>query len=108
MSYGWEAKWIRKKYKMSEKIEVETCQDVVTGLIICPLCVNISQLCPSYVEPSSISVSANAMFFFSSEDLFHHMRAHAKAGEWGVHVVSEEEEESEEIVEEEELSADDV
>ncbi|MEM4442188.1 MAG: hypothetical protein QXN02_04680 [Ignisphaera sp.] len=101
MIYGWEAKWIRRKYKMGEGLEIETCQDLSTGLIVCPLCVDISYLCPSFTEPSTASISTDAVFFFSSEDLFHHMKAHAKAGEWSKHIPSEVEE-GEEYIEEEE------
>ncbi|MEM1541750.1 MAG: hypothetical protein QW101_03790 [Ignisphaera sp.] len=111
MSYGWEARWIRKRYKMGEGLEVETCQDLTSGLIVCPLCVDISHLCPSFAEPSTASVSIDAIFFFSSEDLFHHMKAHVKAGEWSKHISSEVEEEGEEYVEgegEEDLATDDV
>uniref|UniRef100_A0A7C5THF8 Uncharacterized protein n=1 Tax=Ignisphaera aggregans TaxID=334771 RepID=A0A7C5THF8_9CREN len=103
MSYGWEAKWIRRKFKMAEGIEIETCYDIVSNLILCPICVNISKVCPSVTEPSSTLVS-NATYFFSPEDLFHHMRAHAKMTEWSrIYTVSEEEEEPEE---EEELEED--
>lgn len=106
MSYGWEAKWIRRKFRMGEGIEVETCQDITTGLIICPMCINISKLCPSHGEPTQLTISSGAMLFFTPEDLFHHMKAHAKSGEWKSYTISEEEEEVEEIeeVEEEELS----
>ena len=89
---------------MAEGIEVETCYDIVSSLILCPLCSNISKVCPSATEPSTTTVS-NATFFFSPEDLFHHMRAHARMSEWSkAYMVSEEEEEPIEEEEEEELS----
>lgn len=105
MSYGWEPRWVRRKFKMGEGVEVETCQDVVTSLIICPMCVDVSKLCPSYVEPTQMAIPSNAMLFFSPDDLFHHIRAHAKAGEWKGYVLSEEEEEEGEPEEIEEESA---
>lgn len=93
MSYGWDAKWIRKKIKMSEGLEIETCVDITTGLIVCPLCINISNLCPSYAEPESAALTSSASLFFTSSDLFHHMRAHAKSSEWKAYISGEEEEE---------------
>jgi len=103
MSYGWEARWVRRKFKMAEGIEVETCYDLTSSLILCPLCINISKVCPSSTEPSATLVSG-AMYFFYPEDLFHHMRAHARMSEWSkAYVVSEEEEE---LVEEEEEEED--
>lgn len=105
MSYTWEAKWIRKKFKMSEGIEIEACQDLTTGLIACPMCIDIAKLCPSYTEPTQIALSANVMLFFSSDDLFHHIRAHAKSGEWKSYTISEEEE-AEEVEELEDVETD--
>lgn len=104
MAVGWEPRWVRKRLKMGEGIEVETCLDVVSGLILCPLCVDISRLCPSYTEPVAEPLAGEAMLFFAASDLFHHMRAHARAGEWRPYALGEEEEEeeSEEIEEESE------
>lgn len=101
MSHGWEARWIRKKIKMSEGLEIETCIDITTGLVICPLCADISVLCPSSTEPTTTALPSNAVLFFTSSDLFHHMKAHARSSDWRIYVSSEEEEE-EEIGEEEE------
>ncbi len=95
MSYGWEAKWIKKKFKVVGGLEIETCQDLSTGLILCPLCTDISKICPSPTEPSSIPVS-RGLYFFSIEDLYRHMIAHTRASEWEKYVVSEEEGEEEE------------
>lgn len=100
MSYGWEARWIRKRFRMAEGVEIETCYDTASGLILCPLCVSISKVCPSGSEPSAALVSG-ATYFFSPEDLFHHMRAHARMSEWGkAYILSEEEEPTEEEEEE--------
>lgn len=100
MSYGWDARWVRKRFKMGEGLEVETCQDVTTGLIACPICTDISKLCPSYGEPVHVAVSSGVTLFFSPDDLLHHMRAHARAGDWRGYTTSEEEEEELEEVEE--------
>ncbi|ADM26947.1 conserved hypothetical protein [Ignisphaera aggregans DSM 17230] len=106
MSYGWEAKWIKKKFKVVGGLEVETCQDLSTGLILCPLCTDISKICPSPTEPSSTPVS-KGVYFFSIEDLYRHMIAHTRASEWGKYVtVGEEEGEEGDEEEEEELDTD--
>ncbi len=96
MSYEWETRWIKKKFKVVGGLEIETCLDLSTGLILCPLCADISKICPSTTEPSSVSIS-RGMYFFSIEDLYRHMIAHTRSSEWEKHVViSEEEEEGEE------------
>lgn len=102
MSYGWDAKWVRRKIKMGEGLEIETCVDITTGLIACPLCIDISILCPSYTEPTSTTLTSNAVLFFTSSDLFYHMKAHARSSEWKIYISGEEEEEEiEEEAEEE-------
>jgi hypothetical protein len=78
MSYSWEPKWIRKKIAVAEGIEIETCYDASTGLMLCPLCVNVSKVCPSSTEPTTI-IPENVPYFFSPEDIVHHMKTHAKA-----------------------------
>ncbi|MEM4848415.1 MAG: hypothetical protein QXM55_02120 [Ignisphaera sp.] len=101
MATGWEPKWVKRKLRMGEGIEVETCQDIITGLIVCPLCADISRLCPSVSEVTTASLNSSATLFFTASDLFYHMRAHVKAGEWKVYEASEEEEEEAELSEEE-------
>lgn len=101
MATGWEPKWIRRKFKMGEGVEVETCQDIITGLIVCPLCIDIAKLCPSTSEAVVSALNSSATLFFTASDLFHHMKAHVKAGDWKVYESSEEEEEGIEVGEEE-------
>lgn len=86
---------------MSEGIEIETCVDIATGLIVCPLCVDPAKLCPSYSEPTPGVPNSNALLFFNADDMFFHMKAHAKSGEWRSYEVGEEEEIEEEESEEE-------
>jgi hypothetical protein len=77
MSYTWEPKWVKKKIKVSEGIEIETCYDISTGLMLCPLCVNISRMCPSTTEPTNF-IPENVPYFFSPEDIVYHMKTHTK------------------------------
>ena len=100
MGYGWEPKWIRKKIVISEGIEIETCYDAVTGLYLCPICVNVSKVCPSYTEYSS-AIPEKATYFFSIDDLLHHIKAHTKIDKAGYQYVEAEEGEEEEEIEEE-------
>lgn len=100
MATGWDPRWVKRKIRMGEGIEVETCLDITTGLIVCPLCVDVSKLCPSASEATAGVLSSSATLFFTAGDLFHHMKAHVKAGEWRVYEASEEEEEEVEVEEE--------
>ncbi|MEM0027256.1 MAG: hypothetical protein QXT53_03990 [Ignisphaera sp.] len=99
MSYSWEPKWIRRRIKLSEGIEVETCYDIVSSMFLCPLCIDISRVCPSYTEYSNI-VPENSLYFFSIEDLIYHMKTHAREGAIGKLYTEVEGEEEEEIEEE--------
>ncbi|MEM1560086.1 MAG: hypothetical protein QW775_01130 [Ignisphaera sp.] len=101
MATGWEPKWVKKKIRMGEGIEVETCLDITTGLIVCPLCVDVSKLCPSASEANAGVLNSGATLFFTAGDLFHHMKAHVKVGEWKVYEIGEEEEEEVKVGEEE-------
>ncbi len=103
MSYSWEPQWIRRKFKISEGLEIETCYDSSTGLLLCPLCVDVSKICPSYTEPTSI-IPENVPYFFSIEDVIYHMKTHSRVESKKLYVEIEEEEEEteEEKVEEEE------
>ena len=100
MSYYWETQWIRKKIPIEDGVEIETCVDLTSGLIICPLCADISKLCPSYDKPINVSPPENAAYFFNVIDLIKHMKAH-KESSWKISITIEEEEESESELEEE-------
>lgn len=104
MAIGWEPKWIRRKFKMGEGIEIESCVDITTGLIVCPMCVDVSKLCPSYSDPTPGVIAPNALLFFNADDMFFHMKVHARSGEFRLYEVGEEEEAEEEegVTEEEE------
>jgi hypothetical protein len=90
------AKWIKKKIRVSEGVEIETCYDISTGLMLCPLCVNVSRMCPSTTEPTNI-IPENVPYFFSPEDIIYHMKVHTKAVEGKkLYIEVKEEEEVEE------------
>jgi hypothetical protein len=97
--YSWTPKWVRIKIDMGGRV-IETCKDESTGLIICPLCVNIDKLCPKDRDGMRI-IPEKPMYFFSEEDLRHHIYAHSQSSEWGKISISEREEETEEEEEEE-------
>ena len=102
LSYYWEPRWIRKSIPIANGITIETCLDLTTNLLICPLCVDIDKLCPYKDRESNVVPPANASYFFSEEDLIRHIYAHKDAS-WRYTVVyTEEEEEGEEHEEEEE------
>ncbi len=88
----WEPKWIRKKIKISEGVEIETCVDIVTGLILCPICSDIDKICPSSTEPSTVQPPSNTTYLFSPIDLLHHLKAHRESA-WKISTVEVEEEE---------------
>ncbi len=100
MGYFWEPKWIRKKLEIAPGIYIETCVDLSTGLILCPLCANIEEICPSSDNPSTTIPKGGLTYFFSISDLLNHIRAHGEAS-WRTKV--EEEEIEEEIAGQEEL-----
>ncbi|MDK6027774.1 hypothetical protein QPL79_00090 [Ignisphaera sp. 4213-co] len=102
MSYSWEPKWIRRKIKLAESIEIETCYDEATTLFLCPLCIDITKVCPSYTDYSNI-IPEKSLYFFSIEDLMHHMRTHGREGDVSkLYIVQTESEEMEEEEAEEE------
>ncbi len=73
MSLTWEPRWVRVKISYAG-MTVETCKDKVTGLLLCPICVDIDKVCP---EGKEISVLSEDMaVFYTVEDLLHHLRAH--------------------------------
>ncbi|MEM3973545.1 MAG: hypothetical protein QW320_04140, partial [Ignisphaera sp.] len=100
MSYSWEPKWIRRKIKISEGIEVETCYDATSSMLLCPLCIDINRVCPSHTEYSNI-VPERSLYFFSIEDLIYHMKTHTREGVTGKLYTEVEEEGEEEEIEEE-------
>lgn len=99
MGYGWEPRWVKKRFKIGEGVEIETCLDEVTRLILCPLCVNVTEVCKEGAE--SHMVPPSGTYFFSPEDLALHMRAHARYTTWTRVVHEKEEVEIEEEIEEE-------
>ncbi len=70
----WEPKWVRKKIYY-EGIEIVTCQDKVTKSYLCPICVDIDEVCPEGKETNVLD--ENMLTFFTLEDLIRHMRTHA-------------------------------
>ncbi|MEM1650039.1 MAG: hypothetical protein QXX47_04110 [Sulfolobales archaeon] len=75
---------------------IETCRDTTTGLIICPICTDISRICPSDREYGSITPD-KAVYFFTEDDLRNHIEAHSRSSEWGkITTFTEESEEEEE------------
>ncbi|MEZ0289519.1 MAG: hypothetical protein ABWJ42_00300 [Sulfolobales archaeon] len=97
--YQWNPKWVRIKISMGDRV-IETCKDITTNLIICPVCSDINRICPREREFSSI-IPEKTVYFFSEEDLRSHLEAHVRSSEWGK-IPSYEEEEREEEEEEEE------
>ncbi len=73
MSLFWEPKWIRKRL-IVEGIEVTTCEDKVSGLIICPVCENIDEFCPE--GRTSSRIKENLLTFFTAKDLICHLQTH--------------------------------
>jgi len=95
MSYHWEPQWIRKRVVV-DGMELEVCQDLSTGLYLCPLCIDIDRVCPSESKPSTV-VPDKATYFFSLQDLVRHLHAHRES-RWREAAVSVEEEAEEEFV----------
>ncbi len=73
MALFWEPVWVRKKVSF-KGIEVETCVDETTGILLCPLCHDIDKICPP--EKKGGVVSDNMVTFFSVEDLIRHLSSH--------------------------------
>ncbi len=73
MSLTWEPRWIRVKVKFAD-IEVETCKDTVTNLLLCPLCNDINRICPEGKESNIIE--EGMITFYTAEDLINHLRTH--------------------------------
>lgn len=104
LSYYWEPRWIRKSVTIADGIVIETCLDLTTNLLVCPLCVDIDKLCPYRDRESDAAPPTNASYFFSEEDLVRHIYAHKEAL-WKhaiAYTEAEEEEEGEQEEEEEE------
>lgn len=100
MSLFWEPHWVRRKY-LVDGIEIITCEDEVSGLILCPLCENVDEYCPE--GKSTSKIKENVTTFFSPRDLVYHMKSHKnqknlrfKIEKYGEAEESEEEEEEEE------------
>ena len=73
MSLTWEPKWVRVKVSFAG-VEIETCKDIVTNLILCPLCSDINRVCPEGRETNIIE--EGMVTFFTVEDLINHIRTH--------------------------------
>jgi len=69
----WEPKWVRRKVVI-DGMEIITCQDLVTKMLLCPICNNVDTICPEGKETNI--VSEDLITFFTLEDLIHHMRTH--------------------------------
>ena len=92
MGFTWQPRWVRKKLSESG-IEVVTCVDETTNLIVCPICVNIDELCPPN-KPSSKQIEGVSLFF-SIKDLIQHMYTHIEES-WREKILPKELKESEE------------
>lgn len=104
MSYQWEARWVRKRLELGG-ISIEVCVDESTGLIACPVCIDVDKLCPPG-KRVSVQPPEGVAYFYSVEDLLNHLKAHSEEF-WGRErrrraEELEEVEEHEEEVEEEE------
>jgi hypothetical protein len=95
LSLFWEPRWVRKKL-IVDGIEVITCVDEVTKLILCPICENIDEFCPEGRQTSK--VRENLLTFFTSRDLVYHLRSHKYLKKFKFKV--EKYEEAEEVEEE--------
>lgn len=73
MALSWEPVWVRKKV-VFKGVEVETCVDESTGMLLCPLCHDIDKICPP--GRKGRVVSDNMVTFFSPEDLVRHLSSH--------------------------------
>jgi len=102
LTYYWEPRWVRRSITIANGITIETCLDLTTNLLVCPLCVDIDKLCPYKDRESDVVPPANASYFFSEEDLIRHIYAHKEASWRHIVVYAETEEEEEEEQEEEE------
>ena len=98
MAYRWEPRWIRKRFEV-DGVVIETCVDTTTGMIVCPICVDVESLCPYEDKPSIALPRGNPTYFFSINDLLLHIKAHRESL-WKKRV-EEEEEAEEEFVESE-------
>lgn len=97
MSLFWEPRWRRVSFDV-DGVVIETCLDVSTNLLLCPVCVKIDEVCPK--EGNSLKQVVDKPLFFSLVDLVNHLRSHTMSSEIKRIVVKKEEEE--ESVEEEE------
>ena len=96
MAFRWTPQWSRKKFRY-EGMEIETCIDITTGLILCPICVDIDNICPKGRKSLQISPE-KAIYFFTVQDLIEHMKAHTTSP-WEkkrIPIITEEEEEENE------------
>ncbi len=73
MSLSWEPRWVRVKLEYAG-IRIETCKDLVTGMILCPICADIERICPEGKETNITEVGTPT--FFTVIDLINHMRTH--------------------------------
>ncbi len=73
MTLSWEPRWVRVKLSYGG-IEITTCKDLSTGLLLCPLCVDIDKVCPEG-EETNVAIEDEATFF-TVEDLINHMKTH--------------------------------
>lgn len=97
MSLFWEPKWRRVSLNVNGVV-IETCLDISTNLLLCPVCVRIDEVCPK--EGNPLKQIVDEPLFFSLTDLVNHLRSHTVPG--GIKRIVVKKEEEEESVEEEE------
>ncbi|RLG79104.1 MAG: hypothetical protein DRO13_06430 [Thermoprotei archaeon] len=71
MAFTWEPRWEKVKIE-SYGIVIHTCRDRITKMIACPICVNAAKTCLE--QSSRTDYKPSYMFFFTPEDLIHHIR----------------------------------
>ena len=74
LAFRWDPRWVRVRVSISG-IEIETCVDRTTGLILCPICSDPDEVCPEGTTESR-RIPSRATYFFTFEDLIRHMKAH--------------------------------
>lgn len=98
MSLFWEPRWVRKKY-LVDGIEVITCEDEASGLILCPICEKVEEYCPEGKSTSRARENINT--FFTPRDLIYHLKSHKNQRNMKFRIEKFEEVEEEEEEEEE-------
>ncbi|MEM2376488.1 MAG: hypothetical protein QXZ10_02635 [Sulfolobales archaeon] len=102
MSLFWEPRWVRKRY-LVDGVDIVTCEDEVSGLILCPICEKIDEYCPENKSTSRVRENLNT--FFTPRDLIYHLKSHKnqkglkfRLEKYGEPEEGEEEEEEEDAI----------